>query len=75
MEITISMLHLILATIVVIGAGFTVWVNLNIEITKLKSTVEHLEENDVELKVLLTDISTRLHHIELLLASNQIKEK
>jgi len=69
------MLHLILATIVVIGAAFTVWVNLNIEITKLKSTVTHLEDNDVELKVLLTDISTRLHHIELLLASNQIKEK
>ena len=69
------MLQLILALVVVIGAGFTVWVNLNIEMTKLKSTVTHLEDNDVELKVLLTDISTRLHHIELLLASNQIKEK
>ena len=75
MEITISMLQLILASLVVIGAAFTVWVNLNNEVTKLKSKVYHLDQSDTELKTLLVEISTKLQHIELLLAANQIKEK
>jgi|CoawatStandDraft_6_1074263.scaffolds.fasta_scaffold52024_5 prefoldin subunit 5 len=75
MELTISMIQLLIATIVVIGAGFTVWVNLNIEITKLKSKVEYLEDTDTEWKLLLTDIQLQLQQIKILLASNNLKEK
>jgi len=69
------MIQLLIATIVVIGAGFTVWVNLNIEITKLKSKVEYLEDTDTEWKLLLTDIQLQLQQIKILLASNNLKEK
>ena len=75
MEFTINMIHLLLATIVVLASAFGLWVNLNNEVTKLKSKVYHLEQSDAELKALLSDIATRLQHIELLLAANQIKEK
>lgn len=75
MELTINMIHLLLATMVVLASAFGLWVNLNNEVTKLKSKVYHLEQSDTELKVLLADIATKLQHIELLLASNQIKEK
>ena len=75
MEITINMLHLLLSVVVILGSAFGLWVNLNNEHTKLKSRVYHLEQTDAELKVLLADIATRLQHIELLLAANQIKDK
>jgi len=75
MELTINMIQLLIATIVVLGSAFGLWVNLNNEVTKLKSKVYHLEQSDTELKVVLADIATKLQHIELLLASNQIKEK
>ena len=75
MEITINMLQLLLSTVVILGAAFGLWVNLNNECTKLKSRVYHLEQTDNELKALLADISTRLQHIELLLAENQIRKQ
>jgi hypothetical protein len=43
--------------------------------TKVKSRVHYLETNDTELKTMLADINSKLQHIELLLASNQIKRK
>lgn len=75
MEITINMLHLLLSVVVIVGSAFGLWVNLNNECTKLKSRVYHLEQTDNDLKALLADIAARLQHIELLLASNRIKEK
>ena len=75
MEITVNMLHLALSAVVVLASAFGLWVNLNNECTKLKSRVFHLEQTDAELKVLLADIATRLQHIEILLAANQIKDK
>tara|TARA_R110000851_G_scaffold117849_8_gene244900 strand:+ start:11197 stop:11424 length:228 start_codon:yes stop_codon:yes gene_type:complete len=75
MEITLNMIHLLLSVMVVLASAFGLWVNLNNEVTKLKSRVFHLEQSDAELKGLLADIATRLQHIELLLAANQIKNK
>lgn len=69
------MLHLLLSVVVIVGSAFGLWVNLNNECTKLKSRVYHLEQTDNDLKALLADIAARLQHIELLLASNRIKEK
>lgn len=75
MEITIGLLEIIISSVVLFSSGIGVWVTLNNQITKLDLRVYHLEQSDVELKTILSDISTKLHHIELLLASNQIKEK
>ena len=75
MEITLNMIHLLLSVMVVLASAFGLWVNTNNDVTKLKSRVFHLEQSDTELKGLLADIATRLQHIELLLAANQIKEK
>lgn len=75
MGITVGMLELVVAVVVLLATAFSLWVNLNNECTKLKSRVYHLEQTDNDLKALLADIATRLQHIEILLASNQIKEK
>tara|TARA_R110000796_G_scaffold10289_1_gene34313 strand:- start:826 stop:1053 length:228 start_codon:yes stop_codon:yes gene_type:complete len=75
MEITINMIQLLLSVMVVLASAFGLWVNTNNEVTRLKSRVFHLEQSDTELKGLLADIAARLQHIELLLASNRIKEK
>ena len=75
MEITIGLLEIIISSVVLLSSGIGVWVTLNNQITKLDLRVYHLEQSDVELKTILSDISAKLHHIELLLASNQIKEK
>jgi hypothetical protein len=75
MEITINMIHLLLSVVVVLASAFGLWVNTNNDVTKLKSRVYHLEEKDNDLKLVLADIATRLQHIELLLAANQIKDK
>lgn len=75
MELTIGVFELIISVVVVLSSAVGVWVNLNNQFTKLDSRVYHLEQSDVELKTILADISTKLHHIELLLASNHIKQK
>jgi|TARA_B110000967_G_C18329991_1_gene291617 hypothetical protein len=75
MEITLNMIHLFISVIVILASAFGLWVNINNEVTKLKSRVYHLDQADAELKVVLADIATRLQHIELLLAANQIKDK
>jgi hypothetical protein len=75
MELTIGVFELIISVVVVLSSAVGVWVNLNNQFTKLDSRVYHLEQSDVELKTILADISAKLHHIELLLASNHIKEK
>ena len=69
------MIQLLLSVMVVLASAFGLWVNTNNEVTRLKSRVFHLEQSDTELKGLLADIAARLQHIELLLASNRIKEK
>jgi|TARA_B110000967_G_C18787171_1_gene511399 hypothetical protein len=70
-----STIELVITVGVILTTAFGLWVNLNNEVTKLKSRVYHLEQSDSDLKILLADISTRLQHIELLLAANQIKDK
>lgn len=75
MELTIGVFELIISVVVVLSSAVGVWVNLNNQFTKLDSRVYHLEQSDVELKTILADISAKLHHIELLLASNHIKQK
>jgi prefoldin subunit 5 len=70
-----ELIHLIVVTVALLGTAVGVWVNLNNDITKLKSRVYHLEQKDNDIKALLADITARLQHIEILLASNQIKEK
>jgi hypothetical protein len=75
MQVTIGIIELIISVIVLLSTGVGVWTNLQTKVTKLSSRVYHLEQSDNELKVILADISTKLHKIELLLAANQIKEK
>lgn len=70
-----STIELVITVGVILATAFGLWVNLNNEVTKIKSRVYHLEQSDNDLKILLADISTRLQHIELLLAANQIKDK
>ena len=69
------MIELIIGAAVLLATAFGLWVNLNNEVTKVKSRVHHLEQTGNDLKVVLADIATRLQHIELLLAANQIKDK
>ena len=75
MTITLSAIYIIIATIAVLLTGLAIWVKMTNEMTKLKSRVHYLETNDTELKAMLAAINAKLQHIEILLASNQIKEK
>ena len=75
MEITLSAIYVIIAIISTLGGGVAIWVRMNNELTKLNSRVHYLETNDTELKAMLSDINAKLQHIEILLASNHIKEK
>tara|TARA_R110000787_G_scaffold145135_2_gene258993 strand:+ start:199 stop:420 length:222 start_codon:yes stop_codon:yes gene_type:complete len=71
----LTTIELIIGIAVILASALGLWVNLNNEHTKLKARVYQLERSDSDLKTFLADISARLHAIELLLASNQIKEK
>jgi len=71
----LTTIELIIGVAVILASALGLWVNLNNECTKLKARVYQLERSDSDLKTFLVDISARLHAIELLLASNQIKEK
>jgi len=71
---SIGTVELVITVAVLLATIFGFWVNLNNECTRIKSRMYHLEQSDSELKTLLADISTRLHHIEILLASHKIKE-
>ncbi len=75
MTITLSAIYLIIAILSVLLTGLAVWVRMTNELTKLKSRVHYLETNDTELKAMLAAINTKLQHIEILLASNHIKQK
>jgi prefoldin subunit 5 len=75
MTITLSSVYIIIASLSVLGGAIALWVNMQNELTRLKSRVHYLETNDNELKAMLADVLSRLQHIELLLASNQIKRK
>jgi|TARA_R110000796_G_scaffold23743_4_gene67954 prefoldin subunit 5 len=75
MTITLSAVYIIIASLSVLGGAIALWVNMQNELTRLKSRVHYLETNDNELKAMLADVLSRLQHIELLLASNQIKRK
>ncbi len=75
MTITLSAVYIIIASLSVLGGAIALWVNMQNELTKVKSRVYYLETNDNELKAMLADVLSRLQHIELLLASNQIKRK
>jgi|TARA_R110000822_G_scaffold307491_2_gene434605 prefoldin subunit 5 len=75
MTITLSAVYIILASLSVLGGAIALWVKMQNELTRLKSRVHYLETNDNELKAMLADVLSRLQHIELLLASNQIKRK
>jgi len=73
--VALTTVEIIIGIVAVLAGALVLWVNLNNEYTKLKARVFQLERSDSELKTFLSDISARLHAIELLLASNQIKEK
>ena len=73
--VPVSVIELVIGVAVILATALSLWVNLNNEYTKLKSRVHHLEQSDTDLKATLVEISARLHAIELLLASNQIKKK
>jgi len=75
MELTVGVIELIIGVAVLLATALGLWVNLNNEYTKIKSRVYQLEQSDTDLKVMLSEISARLHAIELLLAANQIKDK
>jgi len=75
MTVTLSAVYMILASLTILGTAVGLWVKINTEMTKVKSRVHYLETNDTELKTMLADINSKLQHIELLLASNQIKRK
>ena len=73
--VALTTVEIIIGIVVILAGALILWVNLNNEHTKLTARVHQLEKSDSELKAFLADISARLHTIELLLASNQIKEK
>lgn len=73
--ITIHSFYLVLSSASILCAAIGGWVKFNNEMTKVKARIHYLEQNDNELKAMLLDISAKLQHIELLLASNQIKRK
>ena len=75
MTITLSAVYIIIASLSILGGAIALWVKMQNELTKVKSRVYYLETNDNELKAMLADVLSRLQHIELLLASNQIKRK
>ena len=70
----IGLVELVLTVAVLLATILGFWVNLDNDVTKIKARMYHLEDSDAELKVILADISTRLHHIEILLAANKIKD-
>ena len=67
--------HLIVAVATLLSDAVGVWVNLNNDITKLKSRLFHMEQQDQENKIIFAKILDKLQHIELLLAENHIKSK
>lgn len=73
--VSIEMIELVIGIAIILATAIGLWINLNNECTRLKSRVYHLEQSDTELKAVLSEISVRLHSIELLLAANQIKNK
>tara|TARA_R110001599_G_scaffold147759_1_gene331335 strand:- start:443 stop:670 length:228 start_codon:yes stop_codon:yes gene_type:complete len=75
MTITLSAVYIIIASLSILGGAIGLWVRVQNTITKMKSRIFYLETNDNELKAMLTDVMAKLQHIELLLASNQIKRK
>jgi hypothetical protein len=75
MQVTIGIIELVISIIILLTTAVGVWSSLQTKVTKLSSRVYHLEQSDNELKTILADISAKLHHIELLLASNHIKQK
>jgi len=75
MTITLSAVYIIIASLSILGGAIGFWVKTQNELTKIKSRVYYLETNDNELKTMLTDVMAKLQHIEILLASNQIKQK
>ena len=75
MTITLSAVYIIIASLSILGGAIGLWVKMQTQVTKIKSRVYYLETNDNELKTMLSDITAKLQHIELLLASNQIKRK
>tara|TARA_R110002012_G_scaffold300955_1_gene501036 strand:+ start:2415 stop:2642 length:228 start_codon:yes stop_codon:yes gene_type:complete len=75
MTITLSAIYVIIAILGILLTGLAIWVRISNEMTKLKSRVHYLETNDTELKAMLAAINAKLQHIEILLASNHIKEK
>ena len=75
MTITLAAVYMIIASLTLLGSAIGLCVKMKLELTKIRSRVHYLESNDTELKVMLTDINAKLQHIELLLASNQIKQK
>jgi len=75
MGISVGMLELVIGIAVILATAIGFWVNINNEYTKIRSRVYHLEQSDNEIKVALADIATKLQHIEILLASNQIRDK
>ena len=68
-------LYLIISIFGILSGGVGIWVKFQNEMTKIKSRVYYLETNDNELKAMLSDVMAKLQHIEILLASNQIKKK
>ena len=68
-------LYLIISIFGILLGGVGIWVKFQNEMTKIKSRVYYLETNDNELKAMLSDVMAKLQHIEILLASNQIKKK
>jgi len=75
MSVTVQMMELIISVVVILAAALGLYVNLNNDCTKIKARVYHLEASDNEIKAALADIAAKLQHIEILLASNQIKDK
>ena len=75
MTITLSAVYIIIASLSILGGAIGLWVKTQNELTKVKSRVYYLETNDNELKTMLTDVMAKLQHIEILLASNQSKQK
>lgn len=75
MTITLSAVYIIIASLSILIGAIGMWVKVQNELTKIKSRVYYLETKDNELKTMLTDVMSKLQHIEILLAENQIKRK
>ncbi len=75
MGLSVGMVELVIGIGVILATAFGLYVNINNECTKIKARVHHLEASDNEIKAALADIAAKLQHIEILLASNHIKDK